>query len=263
MDRLRDTTGIYMAAEHYARLGLPIIPLRGKVPAIRRWQEYFANAVNVRFWFGTKGCNIGLRTGESGYIVLDTDTPDAEQWVKTHCEESPMQVLTGRGARHHYYGRPPDEEIRNRQGLRGIDGLDVRGHGGYIVVPPSIHPDTGKAYAWMGDFLPPEGLPRFSPAWIYRQTRLCVQSVMVGEIDPEHLLDRGRLYVAKFDEAVSGHGGHTTTFKSALKIVRFVNFDPQLAWQLMLHYNATRCKPPWDEKALRHKLEDALRLASR
>src|SRR5437879_2154771 len=130
MSKQPDTTSILEAALDYARKELPIIPLYGKRPAISQWQEFVANAVNCRFWFGTKRCNIGLRTGESGYVVLDTDTPEAEDWVVRHCAESPMVALSGNGSRHRYYAEPPIKEIRNKQGLHKIDGLDVRGHGG-------------------------------------------------------------------------------------------------------------------------------------
>ena len=85
--------------------------------------------------------------------------------------------------------------------------------------------------------------------------------MIVGDGDPRSLLSRGRLYVDRFERAVSGQNGHTTTFVSALKIVRFVGGDPDLAWQLLSYYNATKCDPEWDERALRHKWEDALEKA--
>lgn len=39
MERLSDTTNLLDAAREYAGLGLPIIPVRGKVPAVRGWQQ--------------------------------------------------------------------------------------------------------------------------------------------------------------------------------------------------------------------------------
>jgi hypothetical protein len=63
------------AARQYVTLGLPIIPLVGKIPAIKAWQQFVANVMEAEVWFGpVRCCNIGLRTGESGYIVVDTDT---------------------------------------------------------------------------------------------------------------------------------------------------------------------------------------------
>src|SRR3712207_4846963 len=68
MEELPESAGPLEHAEHYARMGWPIIPLVGKVPALRRWQLFEATPVNVRFWFGSRRCNLGLRTGESGYV---------------------------------------------------------------------------------------------------------------------------------------------------------------------------------------------------
>lgn len=195
--------------------------------------------------------------------MIDTDTPQAEAWVQAHCPATPMRVLTGSGSRHRYYREPARKLVGNKQALRGVHGLDVRGHGGFIVLPPSRHPETGRPYAREGEMLPPEQLPRFSPAWVYRRTRRRVQSAIAFDADPQSLLSRGRLYVAKFDHAISGQGGHTTTLRSAFKILRFVGFDEALAWELMRFYNATRCDPPWAENDLKRKLAEALRLSSR
>ena len=48
---------------------------------------------------------------------------------------------------------------------------------------------------------------------------------LVEDLDTTSLLSRGRLYVDCFERAISGQNGHTTTFVSALKIVRFVHGD--------------------------------------
>jgi hypothetical protein len=259
MERLPATTVLLEWADDYAREGLPIIPLRGKVPAVTNWQRFVPTPVSVRFWFGTKRCNVGLRTGESNYVVIDTDTPEAEEWVVSHCAESPMQSLSGSGSRHRYYRCPPREEIRNHQGLNGIRGLDVRGHGGYIVLPPSVHPETGKVYQWLTDFSQPEGLPAFSPSWVYER-RQRVKTAVADVFDPDGLLVRAKLYLGKIEPAVSGQGGHVKTLTTALKLARLVGRNPDLLWLLLVEYNA-RCLPPWSESELRHKWSEALRLS--
>src|SRR5438876_12256544 len=116
MEHLPESASLLESAESYARTGWPIIPLVGKVPAVRHWQLFEATPINVRFWFGNRRCNLGLRTGESGYVVIDTDTPEAEAWVLNHCDETPMRAVSGTGSRHRYYRCPPRKEIRNRQG---------------------------------------------------------------------------------------------------------------------------------------------------
>jgi hypothetical protein len=257
MERLPDSIGTLPWAQTYADWQWPIIPLYGKVPAIKYWQRFVPTPVNVRFWFGTKNCNIGLRTGESGYVVVDTDTQDAEQWVIHHLPETPMQALSGNGSRHRYYRSPSEPEIRNKQHWMGILGLDVRGHGGFIVLPGSLHPKSGKRYEWQGDTSDPSELPLFAPSWVLdrkKDVRLAVASVL----DRQAVLDRARKYLSKIEPAVSGSGGHTKTFTTALKLARVVNYDPDLLWVLLNEYNA-RCLPPWSEPELRHKWEEALK----
>src|SRR5262249_125364 len=55
--------------------------------------------------------------------------------------------LTGGGGRHLLFAHP-GRTIRNKVGLR--PGLDVRGDGGYIVLPPSLHA-SGNRYVWERD----------------------------------------------------------------------------------------------------------------
>jgi hypothetical protein len=74
-----------------------------------------------------------------------------------------------------------------------------------------------------------------------------------------NLLDRARAYVAKCPPAISGAGGHDQTFAVACALVKF-GLSPADAWRLLLEYNG-RCVPPWTERELQHKLQDAFRLA--
>jgi Bifunctional DNA primase/polymerase, N-terminal len=257
MESLPETAGTLEWAQTYARMGWPIIPLVGKVPAVRDWQRFEPTAVNRRYWFGTRRSNVGLRTGVSGYVVVDTDTPAAEAWVRDHLPETPMRARSGGGSVHRYYRSPADREIRNRQGWNGIHGLDVRGHGGYVVLPGSVHPETGCAYEWLTDIRLADGLPEFSPAWV-AERRAAVRASVARALAPEDLVTRARRYLRAIEPAVSGRGGHTKTFTTALKLARLVGYDPNLLWVLLCEYNG-RCQPPWSEPELRHKWEEALR----
>ncbi len=57
-------------------------------------------------------------------------------------------VRTGSGGWHLYY-RHPGGTLAAK--LHGHDGIDLKADGGYVVAPPSVHPDTGKAYQRIGD----------------------------------------------------------------------------------------------------------------
>ena len=256
MIRLSETTDLLDAVKEYAGLGLPIVPLRGKVPAVRGWQQFRADAQALELWFGVRRCNVGLRTGESGYLVIDADTSAAAEWVRRHCPESPMRARSGGGSTHHYYANPLRKKIRNRQGSHRIHGLDVRGHGGFIVLPPSVHPETGNRYRWESPFRLPSGLPRFSPTWVYERTRRRVREVIVDETDM--LVRRARAYLAKIEPAVSGEGGHNRTFRAACVLTHKFGLTFEQAWPLLKEWNE-RCQPPWSDVELVHKLDDALK----
>ncbi len=93
--------------------------------------------------------NVGVVTGAlSGLVVLDVD-PDkggeaslAELEARFGPLPPTLVVRTGGGGRHLWF-RHPGEPVPCAVGLR--PGLDVRGDGGYVVAPPSIHP-SGRPY---------------------------------------------------------------------------------------------------------------------
>jgi len=88
----------------------------------------------------------------SSIFVFDVDGLDAEfELRKLEAEygalPSSIEVITARGR--HVYFRWPAQPIRNSAG-KIAPGIDVRGEGGYVLVPPSVHP-SGKKYAWSVD----------------------------------------------------------------------------------------------------------------
>ncbi len=111
------------------------------------------DATRVR-WQRNPRANIGAATGSrSGFWVFDVDMPDGpESLAALEAEHTPLPVTieasTPRGGRHLYWTWPGDgPEIRNSAGRIG-KGLDVRGKGGSIVLPPSVLAD-GRGYCWM------------------------------------------------------------------------------------------------------------------
>lgn len=130
--------------------GWAFTPLNGKMPVLKAWQKQpkasYAEAMN----YASKG-NVGLRTGEiSGISVVDIEEP----FVKTGARfPVTPTVLTGSGGVHLYYLHVPGVKNQCRSLIdpdtgQQVDGVDVRGDGGQVVFPGSIHPKTGKAYKW-------------------------------------------------------------------------------------------------------------------
>lgn len=122
--------------------------------------------------------NIGIATGAaSGFWVLDVDGEEAEAALSAleaqHGALPPtVQQVTGRGRHLCFRWDPDGPEMRNRSKVGGAP-IDVRGNGGYIVAPPSIHPGDekkgippGRVYAWAWG-RSPDDLPfADAPAWL-------------------------------------------------------------------------------------------------
>ena len=96
--------------------------------------------------------------------------------------------------------------------------IDVRGDGGYVVAPGSLHA-SGVAYRDAGDWTVPRArLPRFSPAWLERppvSRRSARPQRCTGE-----LLDRARRYLEAIPRPEIGAGSDHATFYAACRLVR-------------------------------------------
>ncbi len=106
-------------------------------------------------WKKWPSANIGGATGSrSGFWVLDVDAHhDGDKSLAAlEAEHGPLpptvETSTPRGGRHLYWRWGADgPEIRNSAGRIGT-GIDVRGEGGSIVMPPSVLAD-GRCYRWV------------------------------------------------------------------------------------------------------------------
>jgi hypothetical protein len=156
-------------AENYARTGWSIFPLRprDKRPLTTHGLDDATTNLDTirRWWTKTPDANIGLNCGKSGLVVVDLDKraehDGLAEWAtltgKHHLNPHTSTSLTGGGGQHLLFKVPPGVEIKNSAG-KLAPGIDVRGEGGYIVLPPSIHP-SGKPYAWADDNTTIEILP--------------------------------------------------------------------------------------------------------
>lgn len=83
-----------------------------------------------------------------------------------------------------------------------------------------------------------------------------------AEQDPKaQIVSRAKLYLAREPEAVSGAGGSNTCFHVCCVLTQGFALDEETALDAIQDWNA-RCKPPWTEAELRHKLKDAAKAAS-
>lgn len=146
-------------ALEYAKMGLAVFPLRArnKAPATKNGCKDATTDQKqiVSWWSKWPDSNIGIATGSAsgGLVVIDLDRDEEKgcdgyeilrEWQRQHGQlPDTCQSITGRGGYHLLYR--DTVEHRNAQAL--YEGVDIRGEGGYIVAPPSVHPN-GRAYEW-------------------------------------------------------------------------------------------------------------------
>lgn len=146
-------------ALEYAGMGLAVFPLRArnKTPATKNGcKDATTDQKQIASWWNRwPDANIGIATGSvsGGLVVIDLDRDEEkgrdgyeilQEWQRQHGQlPDTCQSITGRGGYHLLYR--DTAEHRNAQAL--FEGVDIRGEGGYIVAPPSIHPN-GHAYEW-------------------------------------------------------------------------------------------------------------------
>ncbi len=244
----------------YLSRGWSVIPVRSreKRPLVN-WQDYQQRRPTeeeVRAWFTTwPDANIGIVTGAvSGLVVLDIDpahdgVASLGQLQRRHGPlPTTVEAVSGGGGRHLYFAHPGGL-VRNRVAL--APGIDVRGDGGMIVAPPSIH-SSGKRYAWRKGHAPGEIPLAPLPTWLYRPP--VAESGRVG-----HSLEYWRRLLA---EGVS-EGQRNITIASLAGHLLWHGVDPQVVTELLLCWNRVRCRPPLSDDEVVRTVQSITRLHER
>ena len=227
-----------------ASRGLRIFPCRprDKRPAVFEGVKRATTDQNtIAGWWGANPeFNIGLACGaQSRVFVVDVDGVDAEaELAKLEQQHDALpptaESLTARGR--HLYFAWPDRPVRN-SASKIAPGIDVRGDGGYVPVPPSVHP-SGKAYCWSVD-----SSDNFAPAPQWLLAKLAAPTTRDkganGAIPAESWRDLVR------DGIGEGQRNDMITRLAGHLLRRYV--DPLVVLEFLLAWNETRCRPPVTE----------------
>lgn len=161
----------------YARRGWRVVPCApgGKVPVLSAWQrEGTTDEARITHWWTQAPDNsISIVTGaESRLWVLDVDGDShgvngADTLAALEATHGPLPDtivhLTGGGGVHYLFAWPTDgRTVRNSASGALGEGLDVRGQGGQIVAPPSVHA-TGARYEIEASS---PSVPAQAPEWL-------------------------------------------------------------------------------------------------
>jgi len=142
-------SALLVAALDLARMGFPVLPLRerGKPPLTRHGVKDATTDVDqIRSWWNRRPrANVGLAV-PPGYVVLDLDNSEALHRLRAQDLSLPTTATAATGRGQHLWYATGETLVRNRAGL--FPDVDVRAPGGYVVAPPSIHPN-GETYRWI------------------------------------------------------------------------------------------------------------------
>jgi len=237
-----------------------IIPVlsRDKRPAIR-WAEYqhrHASREEVEAWFERwPASNIGIVTGAiSGLVVLDIDAEHGGNKSLTDLTKKygpipeTIEVITGGGGRHLYF-KHPGGLVKNQVGL--VKGVDLRGDGGCVVAPPSMHA-SGVLYAWRAHHAPDQIELAVMPKWLLNEVSSEKQA-------RGHTLD----YWRKLIRNGVVQGERNTQVASISGHLLWHGVDPEVVQELMLCWNRVRCQPPLSDKEIVVTVDSITRLHDR
>lgn len=232
------------AARAYAGMGWAVLPLgaRDKVPAIRGGSRSAVAEVDQveAWWKAHPQHNVGVACGaaSSGLIVVDVDVDESigengletlYAWEAEHGKlPATVTARTGRGGLHLYFKAAG--EVRNSANKEL--GVDVRGEGGYVMAPPSVHPN-GHAYEWV--------LSPYDAAVAPVDSRVLEFLEYVKPRKASAVTE----HVEKFElpGEIGAGGRNDTLFRYASSLQRRGFSDSEIRVQVEAA-NALRCRPP-------------------
>lgn len=159
----------------------PLVPVQGKRPYQKGWnsKQYDRLEILTELESG-KATGIGLKLG-NGLLAIDIDGDSAAKLLIKLAGENSIADFSattawtsGRQGRRQCLFSVPEKDwhrVKTRKiktGISGDDGkeecLEFRWIDAQSVLPPSIHPGTGKPYTWINN--PLQNPPVQAPEWL-------------------------------------------------------------------------------------------------
>lgn len=148
------SNSILDAALMYTRLGMSVVPLRGKRPSLASWSQFQhirADAVAIHRWHRSGLLhNVGIVCGAASQnlVVLDADGPASYPAFAALFPKlaETYTVATGSGKGHHVYFYVEQLPDSIKAMNLPIGNLELCANGRQVVGAPSIHPTTNQTY---------------------------------------------------------------------------------------------------------------------
>lgn len=242
------------------------IPKGQKGPKLQGWHKLTLGDLTPDYLAGLAGGNVGVSLGSAsgGLVSIDADSDEfLEAFLATNAHL--QGTLITKGARGGNVWVRIKGDFPKAGKLKTADGApwgEFRADGNQTVIY-GTHPSgcqythnsktplcvefstikwpTGLRMPWVEGAKVPIPAPK-SPSF----TNGAGASVV----------ERARKYVDTMPPAIQGQGGSDATFAVAKKLVHDFDLSQGEAMSIMQDYNA-RCSPPWNDKDLAHKLDNA------
>jgi len=199
--------------------------------AVRRWWKAFPRA------------NVGIAL-PSGYAVLDIDGMEGLEAIAAEGWKIP-DTATAQTARGFHYWFKTTTDIR--PGSDFMEHVDMRGPGGYVVAPPSMHRTT-TLYEWDFGHALGEIEVAAAPDWLYelakRPSRKHAQA-----------LGKAGINMAEMLQGVNEGSRDWDIFRVASKL-RKADVPYEMAVEICTRM-AFNCRPPETEEKAREKVDSA------
>ena len=235
------------------------------------WTEYqkrLPTEEEVRSWFtANPDANIGILTGRvSNLVVFDLDSDEAEKYAEDEggFPDTP-KVKTGKG--YHIYMKHPGFEVKND--VNKNLAIDIRGDGGYVVAPPSVH-GSGRRYAWESGYSLSEIDPASCTPWMVDYLKdLATPKDKPPREDPLVKNKKGpeeattaKTYIEIIQKGcLQGERDDTAT-----RLIGHwfeCRMDDKEIWEMAMVWNEKRNKPPLPESELKKTFESVKKMDSR
>ena len=152
---------IFDAAIKYAKRGWSVFPVRkNKTPYTNNGFKDATTDPQVitNWWKKFPDANVAIATGSksNGLVIIDIDIDEdkgihGDESFQDWCNNEGLYIdsltaVSGRGGKHLYFTSTEKYGCK----IGALPGVDIKGEGGYIIAPPSIH-ENGNAYFFDGD----------------------------------------------------------------------------------------------------------------
>jgi hypothetical protein len=233
--------GHLSSALRYARMGLPVFPCRpgGKEPLTPHGFKDATTALpQIRDWWGRwPEANLGLPTGRaSGLVVLDIDPRSGGDWSWAALRAGrkipkTVEQWTGGGGKHIVFRDPGSIKCRAL-----APGLEVKGEGGYVIVPSSVH-TSGERYRFVKG----------------RGAKLLLELAEVPDwlLSAMRPMGQPQTADATSDTAVWNEGERNSRLTSVAGSLRRRGCNAEQIEGALQQLNQSRCNPPLPEAEVR------------